>query len=125
MYTSGHIGVSRVNQMAKRKKKSPARTRVKGKAGPRTAQAKKRPSRLPKKSKPAGKRKSSKAKQSLPPASKAKGKKADEAAKEVKLPVPKLKRPKILLVDCPPAATELLAGDGYNVQSGTFGRPYR
>ncbi len=33
-------------------------------------------------------------------------------------------KPKILLVDCPPQATERLTSRGYNAIAGSFGRPY-
>ena len=39
-------------------------------------------------------------------------------------PEPRYPKPKILLVDVPEEATSRLASSGFNVQAGTFGRPY-
>src|SRR5947209_7655782 len=38
---------------------------------------------------------------------------------------PRFPKPKILLVDLPDSATAKLTASGFNVQAGTFGRPYR
>ena len=40
-------------------------------------------------------------------------------------PEPRYPKPKILLVDLPEEAIRRLASSGFNVQAGTFGRPYR
>jgi hypothetical protein len=40
-------------------------------------------------------------------------------------PEPRYAKPKILLVDLPEEAASRLASSGFNVQAGTFGRPYR
>ncbi len=40
-------------------------------------------------------------------------------------PEPRYPKPKILLVDLPDEATAKLTAAGFNVQAGTFGRPYR
>ena len=41
------------------------------------------------------------------------------------IPESRYPKPKILLVDLPEEATSRLASSGFNVQAGTFGRPYR
>ncbi len=40
-------------------------------------------------------------------------------------PAPRFPKPKILLVDLPDGAASKLLAAGFNVRSGTFGRPYR